>query len=197
MDFSAVILAAGRSRRMGRDKAGIEVQGQSLLSRAVATVRRAGAVEVFISGREDGNYAGVDCPVLLDLKPGRGPLGGIERALSVASSPLVLVLAVDLPKMSAAFLRKLISGCDENTGVVPMVQGELEPLAALYPKRCHLFVLEALRRQRLAARAFAETCVCEGAVRTFAVSTADRVRFANCNTPAELPVTAGPRMSRS
>jgi molybdenum cofactor guanylyltransferase len=197
MRFSAVILAGGASRRMGRDKAWLEVRGRPLLSRAVATVRRAGAVEVFISGREGGNYAGVDCPVLFDLKPGGGPLGGIERALGAAGSPLVLVLAVDLPDMTAAFLRKLISGCDENTGVVPKVQGELEPLAALYPKRCHAFVLEALRRQSLAARDFAETCVREGAVRTFAVSAADRVRFANCNSPGDLPVTACPRKSRS
>lgn len=190
MDFSAVILAGGDSRRMGRDKAWIEVSGRPLLSRAVATVRRAGAVEVFISGRKDGNYTGVECPVLFDLKPGGGPLGGIERALSVASSPLVLVLAVDLPKMTAAFLRKLISGCDASTGVVPEWQGELEPLAALYPKRCHALVREALRQKRLAVRDFAETCVREGAVRTFPISAADRVRFANCNSPGDLPVTA-------
>jgi molybdopterin-guanine dinucleotide biosynthesis protein A len=197
MNFSAVILAGGESRRMGCDKAWIEVKGRPLLSRAVATVRRAGAVEVFVSGRQDGHYAGMDCPVLLDLKPGGGPLGGIERALSVMNSPLLLVLAVDLPKMTTVFLRKLIFRCDENIGVVPKLRGELEPLAAIYPKRCHALVLDALRNKRLAARDFAKTCLRDGAVRTFVVAVADCVRFANCNSPGDLPVTAFPRKSRS
>lgn len=197
MNFSAVILAGGASRRMGRDKAVIEVGGQSLLSRAVATVRRAGASEVFISGRKGGNYAEVDCPVLFDAKPGCGPLGGIESALSVMSSPLLLVLAVDLPRMTATFLRRLISRCDANTGVVPKWRGELEPLAALYPKRCHALVLEALRQDHLAARDFAETCLRANAVRPFAIALADRVCFANCNSPNDLSVIVSSRRSPS
>lgn len=196
MNFSAVILAGGESRRMGCDKAWIEVKGRPLLSRAVATVRRAGAVEVFVSGRKDGNYAGVDCPVLFDLKAGCGPLAGIERALSVANSPLLLVLAVDLPKMTAAFLRKLISRCDESTGVVPQWRGELEPLAAIYPKRCHALVLSALRKKRLAAREFAEACLRENLVRTVAISAADRVRFANCNSPGDCSTVTSRGKSR-
>lgn len=190
MKFSAVILAGGASRRMGRDKAAIAVRGLSLLARAVATVRRAGVSEIFISGREGGNYAAVDCPVLFDAKPGCGPLGGIERALSVMSSPLLLVLAVDLPKMTATFLRKLLAVCDANMGVVPKWRGELEPLAALYPKRCHALVLAALREDRLAARDFAEACLHAKAVRTFPVTATDRVRFANCNSPGDLSAIA-------
>src|ERR1041384_571654 len=93
MNFSAVILAGGASRRMGRDKAWVEVAGESLLSRAVATVRRAGASEVLISGRPGVNYSTLEARVLFDGKPGQGPLGGIEQALAVANFPLVLVLA--------------------------------------------------------------------------------------------------------
>ena len=197
MNFSAVILAGGESRRMGRDKAWIEVRGQPLLSRALATVRRAGADEVFVSGRKDGNYPGVDCPVLFDLNPGSGPLGGIERALGAMHSPMLLVLAVDLPNMTARFLRRLILCCDDRTGVVPKCRGELEPLAAIYPKRCHVLALDALRQTRLAARDFAEVCLLEAAVRTFPVAAADFVRFANCNSPGDLAVTESPRPSRS
>ena len=193
MNFSAVLLAGGESRRMGRDKAWIEVRGQPLLLRAVATVRRAGAGEVFVSGRRGGDYTPVDCPVLFDAKPGRGPLSGIERALRVMRSPLLLVLAVDLPNMTATFLRQLISGCNVARGVVPEWRGELEPLAAIYPKRCHALVLDALREDRLAARDFAKTCVRAGLVRAFAIAAADRVRFANWNSPDDLSLIASPR----
>src|ERR1041385_6807279 len=148
MSFSAVILAGGKSRRMGRDKAQIQLRGQTLLVRAVKTARKAGAAEVFVSGRKGGNYADADCPVLFDVKPGRGPLGGIERALSEISSSLLLVLAVDVPRVTPTFLRKLISYCDADIGVVPRCQDELEPLVAVYPKRCLVLAREALANDR-------------------------------------------------
>src|SRR5689334_8147321 len=93
MNLSAVILAGGESRRMGKDKAWLEVGGQPLLARALSTVRRAGIKEIFISGRSGTDYSVLRCPVLFDREPGCGPLSGIERALEVASAPLVLVLA--------------------------------------------------------------------------------------------------------
>ena len=102
MTFSAVILAGGESRRMGRDKAWVEVGGESLIARALVLVRELGLPEVFISGRAGTDYSSMRYPVLFDLEPGCGPLGGIERALQAANSPLLLVLAVDLPGMTAA-----------------------------------------------------------------------------------------------
>lgn len=187
MKFSAVILAGGASRRMGRDKAWVEIKGESLLARAVRTARRAGASEVLISGRRGGDYSAVKCPVLFDAKPGRGPLGGIERALAAANLPLVLVLAVDLPNMTPTFLRQLISRCEEDLGVVPELRGELEPLVAIYPKRCHALVVAALRQTRRAARDFAKAALRAGLVRHFAVAAKDQGRFANCNSPSDLP----------
>ena len=180
---------------MGCDKASVEVHGESLLSRAVATARRAGASEVFISGRRGAAYSDLDCRVLFDLKPGRGPLSGIERALDVARFPMLLVLAVDLPRMTATFLRKLISRCDEHAGVVPKCRNELEPLAAFYPKHCLALVVSALATKRLAAREFAEACLGAGAVSVFHVSPPDHSRFTNCNAPEDLP-RAAPRRSR-
>src|SRR5262245_36649817 len=142
MNFSAVILAGGRSRRMGRDKAWLEVEGQPLLVRQVRIVRALNPAEIFISGRAGENYSALNCPVLLDREPGFGPLGGIERALQTAGSPLVLVLAVDLPYMTTDFLRKLCGECEGDIGAVPQLNGQFEPLAAIYPKRCHALIRE-------------------------------------------------------
>jgi molybdopterin-guanine dinucleotide biosynthesis protein A len=186
MDVSAVILAGGESRRMGQDKAWLEVEGQPLIHRALRALQAAGLAEIFISGRPGVNYCKLGCPVLLDLEPGFGPLGGIERALRAASSPLLLVLAVDLPRMSPAFLRKLQSKCDPLTGAVPKLRGNLEPLAAVYPRRCHGIAADFLTRRDHAVRDFVAAALNEHAVRTFSVSETDARCFANWNAPVDV-----------
>ena len=186
MTLSAVILAGGESRRMGRDKAWVELDGQPLIQIAVEKVRRLGVEETFISGRPGDDYSALQCPVLFDLEPGFGPLGGIERALRAASSPLVLVLAVDLPRMTATFLGTLVAGCDRLTGIVPRLNGRLEPLAAIYPRRCHALAFDCIARSRHAVREFAEACLRERAVRTLTVATQDAGCLANWNRPADI-----------
>lgn len=133
MNFSAVILAGGKSSRMGRDKAWLEVGSQTLLARQIELVRELGAREVFISGRPDVDYAEFDCRVLQDEVPNAGPLAGIAAALEAAKASLVFVLAVDMPNMSADCLRRLVASCTEKAGAVPRVNGAIEPLAAFYP----------------------------------------------------------------
>src|SRR5882672_7158894 len=107
MKFSAVILAGGKSARMGCDKAFVELDGHTLLARQIQLVRAAGAMEVFISGQPGVNYSEFGCPVLTDRFHDAGPLAGIHSALAATDSLLLLVLAVDLPGMTADFLQKL------------------------------------------------------------------------------------------
>jgi len=186
MKLSAVILAGGESCRMGCDKAWLEQDGVPLICRAIATVQEAGVEEVFISGREEVDYTAFHLPVLHDLKPGFGPLGGIERGLHAATSPLLLVLAVDLAQMSPAFLKLLADRCDDLTGVVPELHGQLEPLAAIYARRCHAIALDFLARSRRAARDFAEACHRQQAMRVFPVPAAFAGCLANWNEPSDV-----------
>ncbi|MCX6894578.1 MAG: molybdenum cofactor guanylyltransferase [Verrucomicrobia bacterium] len=185
MDFSAVILAGGESRRMGRDKAWLKTDGRTLIAAAVEKARRAGAQEVFISGRSGENYSTLKCPVLLDLEPGFGPLGGIERALHICAAPLLLVLAVDMPYMTADFLQRMAARCDRVTGAVPKLKGRLEPLAAIYPRYCHEIAFNSIAKSHHAVRDFAEACRKNKAVQITTVKPADESCFANWNTPAD------------
>lgn len=187
MELSAVILAGGESKRMGRAKAWLEYEGKSLLQLGVEKARALGSKEVFVSGRAGEDYAALKCPVLFDLEPGFGPLGGIERGLQQCHTPLLLVLAVDLPQMSVSFLQNLLARCDRLTGIVPKLHQQLEPLAAIYPKRCLTLAAAAIARSRWAVRDFAEAARQERAVRTFSVAPADEKYFANWNYPADLP----------
>lgn len=187
MKWAAIILAGGESRRMGRDKAWIEVGGKSLIVRAILTAQEAGAAEVYVSGRAGVDYTQLGVPVLLDLHPGLGPLGGIERGLRQATAPLLLVLAVDLARMQPAYLQSLWMHCDGLTGVVPKRRGRLEPLAAFYPHRCHAIASSLISRCRYAAQEFALACHQERAVRFLTVPAASEGFFANWNAPADLP----------
>lgn len=186
MEISAVILAGGDSRRMGRDKAWVESGGRPLLQLAVEKIRAVGIQEIFISGRLGEDYSAFDCPVLLDRETGFGPLGGIERGLDACTSPLLLVLAVDMPNLTVAFLRKLVGRSDRLTGVVPKLKDELEPLAAIYPKRCHAFAFDAIIKSRHAVRDFAKACLREQAVVTLAVSLSEADWFSNWNCPEDI-----------
>ena len=199
LDIGAVVLAGGESRRMGCDKARLEVEGETLLARAVRRLRELGAREIFISGRPDRDDAALGCPVVFDDEPGLGPIGGIERALYAAASPLLLVMAVDVPRVSVAFLRRLVAACDPLTGVVPQRNGELEPLVAIYAQRCRAIASHLLARGRRGAREFAEACRRCQAVRALPVDDTDARCFENWNTPGDArvnrPAPGGPPVS--
>lgn len=191
MELSALILAGGESRRMGRNKAWLELDGKPLLRLALDKVRALGIQEVFVSGRAGEDYSALPCPVLFDQVPGLGPLGGIERGLAECTAPLLLVLPVDLPFLTTDFLRKLANHCDPLTGTVPKLRGEWEPLVAIYPKRCHALTRAALAQKRLAAHEFAATCWRQHAVKSLRVTAADARCFLNWNTPTDVARTAG------
>lgn len=110
------ILAGGRSRRMGRDKALISFEGTTLLARAFATVSAVAAKTTVIARTPDA-YPGFPC--IADLRPDCGPLAGIETALSAAKTDLVIILACDMPFVTADFLKFLLERGNPNGAVIP------------------------------------------------------------------------------
>lgn len=185
MNFSAVILAGGQSRRMGTDKAWLKHDGKTLLERQIALVQSLGAFEVFVSGRPDTDYSRFGLPVLRDRMGDSGPLGGIERALESAAQPLLLVLAVDMAEMTMAILRELATRC-EPRGIVPRVNGRVEPLAAVYPKTAWPDALTLLTRGSKSPTAFANICVESGQANFHDFSDCDAVRFKSWNAPGDI-----------
>src|SRR5215471_14228285 len=107
----AYVLAGGKSTRMGRDKAFLELGGKTLLRNALAFAR-AVASEVKIVG--DPGKFGEFAPVVRDIYPDRGPLGGIHAALAESTGELNLMLGVDLPFLDVGFLQLLISAAQDS-----------------------------------------------------------------------------------
>ena len=133
MTFSALLLAGGESRRMGRDKATIEFDGRPLWKRQMELLRALGPGKMFVSARTKPAWLPDDVELLLDDPPSRGPISGITKALGAISTTHLVVIAVDMPFMTAAELRRLLERATEGRGVVPMIGDRAEPLAAIYP----------------------------------------------------------------
>jgi molybdopterin-guanine dinucleotide biosynthesis protein A len=103
-DLVGVVLAGGASRRMGRTKALIEIDGVPMVRRVVDALAAAGCAPVVVVGGDPGELASVGLQPVADHQPGEGPLGGILTALRVEDTDL-LVAACDLPDLTAEAVR--------------------------------------------------------------------------------------------
>lgn len=168
---------------MGRDKAWLDWEGVPLIRRQLALVREAGADQVFISGRPEADYSALGTPVLRDALPDGGPMAGILAGLEAASCECLLVVAVDMPRLTPAFVRELWGRCRPGVGVVPRLDGRWEPLVAFYPRRMACLVEEHLARGRLALHDLVKEACRLGWQVPLEIGTEERPLFFNWNSP--------------
>ena len=168
---------------MGRDKATLIFENEPLWSRQLKILRELQPQATWISAREHPTWAPADLDVVLDVPPSSGPLSGIASALARLQTSHLLVLAIDLPKMTAAHLGKLISLARPGRGVVPVNQDLFEPLAAAYPKEAGPVAQSALDAGEFAMQSFCKCLRSRGLVSEFPVSAADTGLYLNLNTP--------------
>ena len=129
-----VILSGGQSRRMGRDKAGVMLTGRTLLNRMAAELAPLFG-EVYVSVDRPGRYPGRR--ELPDLRPGHGPLAGLEAAFRSTEAEAVFLAAVDLPFAAPALAAKVLERAGEGDAcVIRRRDGKAEPLFALYRRSC-------------------------------------------------------------
>ncbi len=185
-DVSAFILAGGKSRRMGRDKAFVELNGRTLLSRQLDLARSVCAnARIVADTAKFSQFA----PVIEDVFPGCGPLAGIHAALRSSQTELNLILAVDIPFLSAKFLEFMIakSRASRATVTIARTSDGWQPLCAVYRPEFADLAEEALKAGRYRIDALfkpeiTET-VDEGELRDEGFSTD---LFGNLNTPEDL-----------
>jgi molybdopterin-guanine dinucleotide biosynthesis protein A len=187
--FSAALLAGGQSRRMGRDKALLPVDGHAFLwQRQLELLEELGPRRIFWSGFPRAGLAAATITVVADRVPDAGPLAGIAACLEELETELLVVLAVDLPRMTVPFLRRLLVPCTESQGAVPRRNGRFEPLAAAYPKAILPLARRHLAEGRLALQEFASAGIAGGWLRAFDVAAEEGVFFHNLNRPEDLEV---------
>jgi molybdopterin-guanine dinucleotide biosynthesis protein A len=145
-NIAAFVLAGGASRRMGRDKALLELDGVPMVVRMSRLVKPYVASVTVVGPPE--RYASLGLCVMADRRQGAGPLGGIVTALGASSSHWNLVLGCDLPYLTTEWLVWLMARTVESPAqaIVPESRRGLEPLAAMYSKDCALAFSIALER---------------------------------------------------
>ena len=188
IEFAAALLAGGRSRRMGTDKAFLNWQGRPLWEHQMEKLRALEPSRLLLSCRED--QAIPVPPGILpvhDEWPECGPLGGVASCLRAVDAPLLAVLGIDLPLLPSEFLRSLLSECHEHCGtVIAQSDGYFEPLAAVYPRVMLLMAEEQLAAGRLAMQEFIRRGVARGMMRV-ASAASEAAWFTNMNAPADVP----------
>lgn len=130
MKTTAVILAGGKSARLGQDKALLEFEGKSLIQRVFDTLKPIFKKIYIITNNKD-RFLFLDSPVVSDIYPNNGPMGGIYTGLFYSKSP-VFAVACDMPFLDPAivqFLDKRLQNCD--AAVFRSPEG-VHPLHACY-----------------------------------------------------------------
>ena len=130
--YTAIILAGGRSRRMGRDKLMLAQQGSTVLETAVKRFLER-FERVFLSVDRDGRYPDIPVPHVTDRFPGCGPMAGLHAGLEAAGDKGVFLAAADLPFSDPETALKMIELCgDHEICVMRDGRGRFEPLFGWY-----------------------------------------------------------------
>lgn len=151
--LTVAIQAGGKSSRMGRDKSFVLFQGRPLIEVVRAAVEGLGDELILVTNKPDA-YAHLGLPMVSDLYPETGPLGGIYTALHHAAHPHVLTVACDMPWLNRPLLAYMAGLRGSADVIVPRWDKFPEPLHAVYSRACLEPIRDKLEAQMYKITAF-------------------------------------------
>jgi len=154
MTLTTVLFVGGLSRRMGSDKATIELGGQPLWAGNSTCSANSSRKRFGFLRETRPAWCPPEIEVVIDVPPSRGPLTGLAAALSRLNTSHLLALAVDLPQMTSVELRKLWSLASPGHGVIPAIGENFEPLCAIYPVEAATLTASALDGTNFSCKIF-------------------------------------------
>lgn len=187
-DVTGVLLAGGKSRRMGTDKRALAVGQRTLLERSCSVL--CGMFrQVCMVIAQDSQPVEVHVPVMCDLIPSCGSLGGLYTGLHEATTPYIFLAACDMPFIRTDLVRHMVNQKDDADVVLAYWNGRPQPTHAVYSRNCLPVVEELIRKGDLKIHKLIAT----SALRVRLI-TEDEVRkidpegrsFLNVNTPSDL-----------
>ena len=177
--YSAVILAGGKSSRMGQKKATLLYRGKSFIEMIIDKLSDVGIDDIMVSGYE---YADDRSKLVSDIYSNKGPLAGIHAALQASVNESVLVITEDAPLVSASFIRELMEAHSRNASRITVAEcnGQMQQLLGVYDKELAPLCDELLRSDRANVKSLIEKVGCDKL--TF---DGDEIIIRGCNTPEE------------
>jgi molybdopterin-guanine dinucleotide biosynthesis protein A len=152
--MTSIILAGGKSSRLGRSKALQVIEGKSLIQWVVDRLAIL-STEIIIAtahGEAIPCSSAARIKTVADIYPGRGPLVGIYSGLRASSGPRAIVVGCDTPFLSVSLLEYMTQICSTFDVVVPRIENKLEPLCAVYSKNCLVPIQGLLEQDELRIR---------------------------------------------
>ena len=188
MEVTGVLLAGGKSRRMGEDKRYLVVGEQTLFERGLRVLRSM-FHEVLIVIAQDSALLDIDARVVRDVVPDCGSLGGIYTGLTQATTPYIFVAACDMPFLNQDVIAQFTNRRDIADIVMARLAARLHPVHALYGKGC----LPAMEQMIVARQLKIQELLSHASLRVQYITEADLLHidptwrsFYNVNTPADL-----------
>ena len=184
---SAIILAGGASSRMGFNKALARLgQGATLIEQVVAKVRLLSR-DIVVVANDEESYRNLGLQVSPDVYPRTGSLGGIYSGLLAARHQHALVVACDMPFLSLPLWHYMLGLPRDYDVLLPRLNGQPEPLHAVYSKQCLGPIKDLVERRRLKIIGFLHRVTVrfldEAEIERF---DPEHHSFLNVNTPEEL-----------
>jgi len=186
-NVTGFILLGGKSSRYGSNKAFVEIEGVRLVDR-VARVMKSIFHRIVLLTNTPEEYAYLQTPMVEDLIKGFGPMGGIYTGLMTLSDEVGFFVACDMPFLSESLIRHMVDVRDDFDVVVPRMDWMLEPLHALYSKKCLPVIRETIRQdQHQILKCFAELRVRYVDKDELRLWDPELRSFFNINKPQDLP----------
>jgi len=152
LETSCIVLAGGKSLRLGRDKVLETVGNRSLLQLVVSSVTSLSREVIIVAASEQTIPQSINYPklrVVTDIYPGKGPIGGIYTGLATSTSFYNLIVASDMPFLNQDLLHYMIQLSVNFDLVVPRVGNLVEPLQAVYTKSCLAPIEQMMKQDKL------------------------------------------------
>lgn len=153
MQSTGIILAGGKSSRMGENKALLAVNGETVIERLVRELQSV-TNDILIVTNTPEDYHFLPVKKVSDRYPNKGPLAGIESGLYHSTNDKNIIVACDMPFVAAETMEWLLSHLEGYSAVIPEVNGQIHPLLAVYHKRVREIVEKCLEANDLKLQIF-------------------------------------------
>jgi molybdopterin-guanine dinucleotide biosynthesis protein A len=154
--MTGLIIAGGKSRRLGIDKRFLEIGGRTCIQRVLDAYQGI-FDEILIVADAVDPFQALGIRVVVDLMPGRATLGGLYTGLHYAAGERVFAAAADMPWINPAAIRLVLDQASSGDIVIPDLEGQLQPMHAVYSKTCLPFLKALVEANRLKVQ---DLCEC-------------------------------------
>jgi molybdopterin-guanine dinucleotide biosynthesis protein A len=136
---TGIVLTGGKSKRLNRDKAFVKLEGISIIKRVISSLSNIVNELIIVTNEEKKDvYSsfGTNIKVVTDIFPERAALGGLYTGLSYSNNNYSIVVACDMPFLNSSLLQYMVNLSPGYDAVIPRIGNYLEPLHAVYSKKC-------------------------------------------------------------